>query len=146
MAKQNMKDPKAIEAGRRIKTARVRKGYKSAKELVQKIPGWGNSRLGNYESGQSMAPREACEKIAKVLDISVPWIMFGIGSIDDSYNKSGTEKASQIDILVEYPYLPGDMAELLQIYSMLNQEGKGLLIETGRLLTVTKSLQADGGL
>jgi hypothetical protein len=56
-------------------------GFNTAADLNQKFPSWSSSRLGNYESGQSLPSPDIVLEIAKETDTSPCWIMFGLGPI-----------------------------------------------------------------
>jgi transcriptional regulator with XRE-family HTH domain len=75
------KDPTAVAIGKRIRQSRKMAGFNTAADLNQKFPAWSSSRLGNYESGQSMPSPDIVMDIAKETDTSPCWIMFGLGPI-----------------------------------------------------------------
>ena len=75
------KNPTAIQIGQRIKQARRMAGFDTAAQLLEKIPDWGPSRLGNYEAGISLPSPDDIKVIAKKTDSSPCWIMFGSGPI-----------------------------------------------------------------
>lgn len=75
------KNPTAIKIGQRIKQARRMAGFDSAAQLIEKIPDWGASRLGNYEAGISLPSPDDVQIIAHATDSSPCWIMFGSGPI-----------------------------------------------------------------
>ena len=75
------KNPTAIQIGQRIKQARRMAGFDTAAQLLEKIPGWGPSRLGNYEAGISLPSPDDVRLIAEKTDSSPCWIMFGSGPI-----------------------------------------------------------------
>lgn len=75
------KNPTAIKIGQRIKQARRMAGFDSAAQLIETIPDWGASRLGNYEAGISLPSPDDVRLIARATDASPCWIMFGSGPI-----------------------------------------------------------------
>jgi transcriptional regulator with XRE-family HTH domain len=75
------KDPTAIAIGKRIRQARKMAGFNTAADLNQRFPDWSSSRLGNYESGQSIPSPDIVMEIAQETDTSPCWIMFGLGPI-----------------------------------------------------------------
>lgn len=75
------KNPTAIQIGQRIKQARRMAGLETAAQLLEKIPDWGPSRLGNYEAGISLPSPDDVKVIAEKTDSSPCWIMFGSGPI-----------------------------------------------------------------
>jgi len=75
------KNPTAIKIGQRIKQARRMAGLDSAAQLIDKIPDWGASRLGNYEAGISLPSPDDVQRIAQATGTSPCWIMFGSGPI-----------------------------------------------------------------
>ena len=75
------KNPTAIQIGQRIKQARRMAGSDTAAQLLEKIPDWGPSRLGNYEAGISLPSPDDVKLIAEKTDSSPCWIMFGSGPI-----------------------------------------------------------------
>jgi transcriptional regulator with XRE-family HTH domain len=75
------KDSTAIGIGKRIRQARKMAGFNTAADLNQRFPDWSSSRLGNYESGQSIPSPDIVMEIAQETDTSPCWIMFGLGPI-----------------------------------------------------------------
>lgn len=75
------KNPTAVQIGQRIKQARRMAGFDTAARLLEKIPDWGASRLGNYEAGISLPSPDDIKVIAEKTDSSPCWIMFGSGPI-----------------------------------------------------------------
>jgi len=75
------KNPTAIQIGQRIKQARRMAGFDTAAQLLEKIPDWGPSRLGNYEAGISLPSPDDVKLIAEKTYSSPCWIMFGSGPI-----------------------------------------------------------------
>jgi len=65
----------------RIKQARGMAGIKTQAELLELIPDWKASRLGNYEAGISTPGPEDIKKIAQATQTSPCWLMFGDGPI-----------------------------------------------------------------
>ena len=78
------KNPTAIQIGQRIKQARRMAGFDTAAQLLEKIPDWGPSRLGNYEAGISLPSPDDVKLIAEKTDSSPCWIIFH-GSRDTMY-------------------------------------------------------------
>ena len=75
------KNPAAVQVGQRIKQARRMAGFSSAAKLLEHIPEWGNSRLGNYEAGISLPSPAQLQRIAEATRVSPCWLMFGLGPI-----------------------------------------------------------------
>ncbi len=75
------KNPTAVQIGQRIKQARKMAGMDTAEALLEKIPAWKRSRLGNYEAGISMPSPDDVRLIATATRASPCWIMFGAGPI-----------------------------------------------------------------
>ena len=65
----------------RIKLARKMAGLETQASLVERIPGWKPSRVGNYEAGVSVPSPDDMLLIAKATDSSPCWLMFGLGPI-----------------------------------------------------------------
>ncbi len=65
----------------RIKLARKMAGLDTQASLVDRIPGWKPSRVGNYEAGVSVPSPDDMLLIAKATDSSPCWLMFGLGPI-----------------------------------------------------------------
>jgi len=68
----------------RIKLARKMAGLATQAALLECIPEWKPSRLGNYEAGISHPGPEDVERIAKATQVSPCWLMFGHGPIRPS--------------------------------------------------------------
>ena len=79
------KNPTAVKIGNRIKQARKMAGHETQTSLLENIPTWSASRLGNYESGISMPSPDDVMLIAEAAQASPAWIMFGIGPIRSAY-------------------------------------------------------------
>ena len=75
------KNPTAVQIGQRIKQARRMAGINTAEALLEKIPEWKRSRLGNYEAGISMPSPDDVQLISTATGTSPCWIMFGAGPI-----------------------------------------------------------------
>jgi transcriptional regulator with XRE-family HTH domain len=78
---RDRKNPTAVQIGQRIKQARKMAGMDTADILLEKIPTWKRSRLGNYEAGISMPSPDDIRLIAAATGASPCWIMFGAGPI-----------------------------------------------------------------
>jgi transcriptional regulator with XRE-family HTH domain len=65
----------------RIKFARKMAGLETQASLVERIPGWKPSRVGNYEAGVSIPSPDDMLLIARATDTSPCWLMFGLGPI-----------------------------------------------------------------
>ncbi len=65
----------------RIKLARKMAGLATQASLVERIPGWKLSRVGNYEAGVSVPSPDDMLLIAQATDSSPCWLMFGLGPI-----------------------------------------------------------------
>lgn len=65
----------------RIKLARKMAGLETQASLVERIPGWKPSRVGNYEAGVSVPSPDDMLLIARATDSSPCWLMFGLGPI-----------------------------------------------------------------
>lgn len=68
----------------RIKLARKMAGLDTQARLLERIPGWKPSRLGNYEAGISTPGPDDILRIAQATDVSACWLMFGLGPIRPS--------------------------------------------------------------
>ena len=79
------KNPTAVKIGNRIKQARKMAGLDTQAKLLEIIPEWSASRLGNYESGISMPSPDDVMIIAEAVQASPAWLMFGIGPIRSAY-------------------------------------------------------------
>jgi transcriptional regulator with XRE-family HTH domain len=75
------KNPTAVQIGQRIKQARKMAGMVTAEALLEQIPEWKRSRLGNYEAGISMPSPDDIRMLAAATGASPCWIMFGAGPI-----------------------------------------------------------------
>lgn len=65
----------------RIKMARKMAGLNTQAALLEQIPGWSASRIGNYEAGISTPGPDDILRIAKATQSSPCWLMFGLGPI-----------------------------------------------------------------
>ncbi|MCU7959813.1 MAG: DNA-binding protein [gamma proteobacterium symbiont of Bathyaustriella thionipta] len=65
----------------RIKMARRMASLHTQASLLEKIPQWSASRLGNYEAGISMPGPDDILLIAEATASSPCWLMFGLGPI-----------------------------------------------------------------
>jgi len=68
----------------RIKLARKMAGLPTQASLLEHIPGWKPSRLGNYEAGISTPSADDMLLIAEATGVSACWLMFGQGPIRPS--------------------------------------------------------------
>ncbi len=68
----------------RIKLARKMAGLTTQASLLERIPGWKPSRLGNYEAGISTPSADDMLLIAQATGASACWLMFGQGPIRPS--------------------------------------------------------------
>ena len=75
------KNPTAVKIGQRIKQARRMAGFDSAAQLLEHIPDWGSSQLGNYEADISLPSPDDVQTIAQATGASPCWIMLGNGPI-----------------------------------------------------------------
>ena len=75
--------PPTTIAGR-IKLARKMAGLATQARLLELIPGWKPSRLGNYEAGISSPGADDIRRIAEATGVSACWLMFGDGPIRPS--------------------------------------------------------------
>ena len=98
---QDRKNPTAIKIGQRIKQARQMAGLKTAAQLLEKIPEWGKSRLGNYEAGISLPSPDDVMLIAHATKSSPCWIMFGSGPIRASGRDTQAIRHQNLSILIE---------------------------------------------
>ena len=65
----------------RIKMARKMANLNTQAKLLEKIPEWSASRLGNYEASISTPAPDDILLIAKATESSPCWLMFGLGPI-----------------------------------------------------------------
>jgi transcriptional regulator with XRE-family HTH domain len=68
----------------RIKLARKMAGLETQARLLERIPGWKASRLGNYEAGISTPAPDDILQIAEATGVSACWLTFGQGPIRPS--------------------------------------------------------------
>lgn len=71
----------ATSIAARIKLARRMAGFDTQAQLLEQIPEWKASRLGNYEAGISTPRVEDIRRIAATTGTSPCWLMFGDGPI-----------------------------------------------------------------
>jgi len=95
------KNPTAVKIGQRIKQARRMAGFDSAAQLLEHIPEWGKSRLGNYEAGISLPSPDDVQTIAQATGASPCWIMFGSGPIRASGRDSQAIRHQNLVTTVE---------------------------------------------
>lgn len=62
--------------GKRIKSARLKKGYKWH-TVFSKATGIPKSTIGDYERGVSLPSSRALKSLANSLDVTVDWLLFG---------------------------------------------------------------------
>lgn len=65
----------------RIKLARRMAGFDTQAQLLEEIPEWKPSRLGNYEAGISTPKADDVRRISEATGTSPCWLMFGDGPI-----------------------------------------------------------------
>jgi len=95
------KNPTAVKIGQRIKQARRMAGFDSAAQLLEYIPDWGTSRLGNYEAGISLPSPDDVKLIAEATDTSPCWIMFGSGPIRASGRDTQAIRHQNLVVTIE---------------------------------------------
>lgn len=95
------KNPTAVKIGQRIKQARRMAGLDSAAQLIEKIPDWGASRLGNYEAGISLPSPDDVQLIAQATGTSPCWIMFGSGPIRASGRDTQAIRHQNLVVTIE---------------------------------------------
>ena len=95
------KNPTAVKIGQRIKQARRMGGLDSAAQLIEKIPDWGASRLGNYEAGISLPSPDDVQLIAQATGTSPCWIMFGSGPIRASGRDTQAIRHQNLVVTIE---------------------------------------------
>lgn len=108
------KNPVAIKIGQRIKQARRMAGMQSAAKLLEQIPEWSNSRLGNYEAGISLPSPDHVKRIAGCTGVSPCWLMFGLGPIRASGRDLQAIRHQNLTCLLES--LEGKKARLNAFY------------------------------
>ena len=74
-----------ITVAARIKMARKMANMNTQAALLDMIPEWSASRLGNYEAGISVPAADDIVKIARATDSSPCWLMFGLGPIRSNH-------------------------------------------------------------
>ncbi len=85
----------------RIKLARKMAGLETQASLVERIPGWKPSRVGNYEAGVSVPSLDDMLLIAKATDSSPCWLMFGLGPIRPNARDQQAIRHQNLTRLVE---------------------------------------------
>ena len=95
------KNPTAVKIGNRIKQARKMAGLDTQAKLLENIPEWSASRLGNYESGISMPSPDDVMIIAEALQTSPAWIMFGVGPIRSAHRDVQAIRHQNLEFIVE---------------------------------------------
>ena len=95
------KNPTAIKIGNRIKQARKMAEMNTQARLLEKIPAWSASRLGNYESGISMPSPDDVMIIANAVQASPAWLMFGIGPIRSSHRDAQAIRHQNLQFIYE---------------------------------------------
>ncbi len=81
MTREKTLDEHKKIVGGRIRQARLMSGHETIAALNEKFPDWSNSRLGNYETGNSLPNPLEIMRIAEATETSPCWIAFGIGTI-----------------------------------------------------------------
>lgn len=95
------KNPTAVKIGQRIKQARRMAGFSTAAQLLEHIPQWSASRLGNYEAGISLPSPDDVKRISDASGASPCWIMFGSGPIRASGRDSQAIRHQNLAAIVE---------------------------------------------
>lgn len=85
----------------RIKLARKMAGLDTQAQLLERIPEWKPSRLGNYEAGVSSPNAEETMRIAKATGASPCWLMFGHGPIRSSERDQQAIRHQNLSHIVE---------------------------------------------
>ena len=94
------KNPTAVKIGNRIKQARKMAGLETQAKLLERIPDWSPSRLGNYESGISMPSPDDVMRLAQAVEASPCWILFGIGPIRANHRDVQAIRHQNLDYIV----------------------------------------------
>ncbi len=118
------KNPTAVKIGQRIKQARRMAGFDSAAQLLEHIPDWGPSRLGNYEAGISLPSPDDVQVIAQATDASPCWIMFGSGPIRASGRDTQAIRHQNLAATVEQ--LQAERGQLTRLLKTLGVSRKKL--------------------
>ncbi len=109
------KNPTAVKIGQRIKQARRMAGFDTAAQLLERIPEWSASRLGNYEAGISLPSPDDVKLISEASGVSSCWIMFGSGPIRASGRDTQAIRHQNLVTLIEHLQTePGQLARLLK--------------------------------
>lgn len=108
------KNPAAVQVGQRIKQARRMAGFNTAAKLLEKIPLWSNSRLGNYEAGISLPSPDHVKLIADCTGVSPCWLMFGLGPIRASGRDLQAIRHQNLTYIVES--LQGERGRMNSFY------------------------------
>ncbi|HEX9802743.1 MAG TPA: helix-turn-helix transcriptional regulator [Gammaproteobacteria bacterium] len=96
----------------RIKLARKMAGLETQASLVEAIPGWKPSRVGNYEAGVSVPGPDDMLLIAKATGSSPCWLMFGLGPIRPNARDQQAIRHQNLTRLVEQAQQNGGLAAL----------------------------------
>ncbi|MFO1371606.1 MAG: helix-turn-helix transcriptional regulator [Candidatus Competibacteraceae bacterium] len=85
----------------RIKLARKMAGLATQAQLLERIPHWKPSRLGNYEAGVSVPNPDDMLLIAEATGVSPCWLMFGLGPIRPSERDQQAIRHQNLTLLSE---------------------------------------------
>ncbi len=99
----------------RIKLARKMAGLNTQASLVERIPGWKPSRVGNYEAGVSVPNPDDMLLIAKATGSSPCWLMFGLGPIRPNARDLQAIRHQNLSRLAENDARPPDLAKSLRL-------------------------------
>jgi len=86
----------------RIKLARSMAGLNTQAQLLERIPHWKPSRLGNYEAGISVPGPDDMLLIAQATGTSPCWLMFGLGPIRPSERDLQAIRHQNLSRIIEH--------------------------------------------
>ena len=114
----------------RLKEAMALRDINAAE--LSRISGVNEGAISQYKKGKYKANQHSVEKIAKCLNVSIPWLM-GVSDIFGSYENNLFTKHN-----------PGNLKEeqLLKYFNLLNETGKDIAISQVKSLTEQKTLIA----
>ena len=86
----------------RVKLARRMAGMNTQAQLLEQIPQWKPSRLGNYEAGISVPGPDDMLLIAQATGTSPCWLMFGLGPIRPSARDLQAIRHQNLSRMIEH--------------------------------------------
>lgn len=96
-----------IERAERLVAARKRAGYRGPKHVHDEL-GFNLNNYKAHEQGRNGFGLTDAKVYAKAFNVSLPWLNFRIGSIDDPYVDLSAEKQELLDL---YDGLPPELQQ-----------------------------------